>query len=185
MAWFLLLTLPLAAWLLYWLPERAAQMDYKAIEANGSADTLKKWFHFWRAFWRGAWIALVSVMSAVPLYHHPLAWQLLTLATGIPGLGWFFYRFNPRLSQLRGKNPYYVSFAPDAAYFPDRYLVMKAYAAYPTYDGPGGNDEHAQELRAHMAGQMLQRLLLRVLRACEIAYAVLILATALLVHFNP
>lgn len=128
----LILTLPTAAWLLYKFPFWEAVRDHTAIEANGSADTLKEWFHFWRGARRGVLQGGVVALAALPLLSRGLlAWGLLAGALGVASLTWFFITFNRELSLLRGLDPYYISSDPRAAFFPDRLLTKLGWGLKP------------------------------------------------------
>lgn len=124
MIYLLIFTIPAALLWLFRFPYAEATRDSAAIAANGSTDTLHEQFHFWRGAQRGVLITVAGLAAAAPLL--PLGfwpWFWLGCGVGLAGQGWFFFTFNQQLSLLRGLDPYYLSSAPHAAYFPDRLLT--------------------------------------------------------------
>lgn len=132
MIYLLLFTLPAAALFAYWHPRWAARRDWKAIQDNGSKDSLKENFHFMRGVQRGILQTLVSVVAAAPLLPNVGPFLFVAVGVGVASLGHFFAEFNPKLSNLRSLRFDYVSSDPQAAYFPDRYVWGKASAMFPT-----------------------------------------------------
>jgi len=132
MLYLLLLTVPAALVWLFRFPYKEAERDKQAIDENGSANTLKESFHFWRGVRRGLMVAGMSCAGAAPLLSALFwSWWFAALAIGVAGLGWFFLEFNTQLSLLRGLDPYYLSADSHAAYFPDRLLTKLGWGLKP------------------------------------------------------
>lgn len=121
MTW-LLLTHAVALGLLWRHPYWWIQVDLKAIKADGAKDSLKQGFHGRRLLSRLGIVLALAAVASTPLWSTPRFWWS---AAGLVAIGaaWFFYKFNPGLSIARGLDPYYLSKAPGAAYFPDRLLT--------------------------------------------------------------
>jgi hypothetical protein len=182
MIYVLFLTLPLAGWLLYKLPFWEADRDYAAIKANGSADTLKERFHFLRALRRGLIQGGIAGVAAAPLAptSFPAFW-LLAAALGVGGLTWFFNTFNTKLSLLRGLDPYYISFATDAALFPDQLIAVEAMQEIP--HSAAYSDEETLAHRKEWAGERF-KLLLKWCLWLGVGAAFLLACAAVLVAYN-
>ncbi|GAB3638779.1 hypothetical protein GCM10027422_43690 [Hymenobacter arcticus] len=148
------------------------RQNARLIAANGPADSLHAAFHAQRASLRLAvGLALAGAASALLAPH----WGTLTLSVlALLGLfgGYFAWAFNPGLSRARGLPPYYVSFAAQAARWPDQYLAGRARRRFPAA-------EAAQ--RAWAAGQ-LRRLLALGLAASATTYLAILGALAALRH---
>jgi hypothetical protein len=173
-AW-LLLTHAATLALCWYAPRWWAAKDAAAFLANGSADSLHGVFHRQRATWRFGFLVLVSTVASLPLRHSPDAAACSSTALLALGAAYFLYDFNPRLSRARGLPEYYVSFDPQAARFPDRWLAGKAKAQWPQLD----TMDPASMLRIWQgaASRALERLTVQVLEAGALLYLTLLAAT--------
>jgi len=174
MSWLLLLTLPPAALFYYACPAWWAERDAADFSRNPADDTFHGKFHRQRMVWRAITMVAVSLLASLPILEDS-AVSYLFGAAGLLVMGgaYFFYCFNPTLNEARNLPyvaKYYVSPDPAAAFFPDRYLWQKARAAY-----PAASNAYVQQ----MAGELLQRLLRRVLLAGCLLGALLWLAAYL------
>ena len=168
----------LAAWHLFTRYE--IRENHRLIEANGAKDDLKDAFHARRTRLRMAAASGLLLAVAGALHWCGLPGRAVAASTaGLLGLlaGWFFYTFNPALSLLRGKPAYYVSFAPDAAWLPDRLLARRAVRAYPGRLALNDAELYAAR-RTHAATSL--RTLLRVALGAGLAGEAAGLAVALL-----
>lgn len=101
------------------------------IAADGPANTLGDAYHARRSRIRAAvatplTLAPGMLLQVVSLPHNVVVSATLSsVALLVLFTTYFAYEFNPALSRLRGKDPYYVSFSPTAARWPDRYLAAK------------------------------------------------------------
>ena len=173
-----LLLTHLVALVFYWLsPGYWAVKDVAAFAANGAADTLHQDFHRQRLALRAGMAALVALAASAPAWAHWGAFACSSGALLAFGTAYFFYDFNPRLSGLRGLPAYYVSFDPNAAWFPDRWLAGRARTALPTYGQPSAVLDANR--RAYAARQ-LQQLGRWVLETGALCYALLTLLALLL-----
>ena len=175
-----LLLTHLAALVFYWLsPGYWAVKDLAAFAANGAADTLHQDFHRQRLALRTGMAALVALAASAPAWAHWGAFACSSGALLAFGAAYFFYDFNPRLSGLRGLPAYYVSFDPNAAWFPDRWLARRTRTALPTY--ALADDAVLDANRRAYAAQQLQQLGRWVLETGALCYALLtVLAFVLL-----
>ncbi|QKG56985.1 hypothetical protein GKZ68_10320 [Hymenobacter sp. BRD128] len=171
----LLLTHVAALALFWYAPRFWVAQDVKAFAANGSADSLHGVFHRQRLTWRLGFLVLVAGLASLPFWGQ--WWALATHYLALAQLGgaYFFYDFNPRLSRARGLDPYYVSFDPRAAWFPDRWLAGKAKVKWPALD----TMDPASMLRIWQgdASRGLERLTVQVLEAGALLYLALLAAT--------
>lgn len=113
----------------YWfLPRFWAKADYKAIQVDGAKDSLHEEFHVFRAIVRGWMMALLAVFGAAAwaLQGKDTSFYLQVGGLFVLGTCYFAYNFNPRLSELRGLDPWYVSADPRASYF-DRFLYARGW----------------------------------------------------------
>ncbi|AWM31342.1 hypothetical protein [Hymenobacter nivis] len=166
----------LAALALCWYAPRFwVAQDVKAFNANPADDTSHGKFHRQRLTWRVALGVLVALTASEPALPH---WGAFACSSGALlsfGAAYFFYDFNPRLNKARGLayvGQYYVSFDPNAAWFPDRWLARRARAALPTYGQPSAVLDANR--RAYAARQ-LQQLGRWVLETGALCYALLTL----------
>jgi len=136
------------------------RQNARLIAANGPANSLHAAFHARRTRLRLAvGLALAGVASA-PLWPHWGAWVASTLSLLLVFGGYFAWVFNPGLSRARGLPPYYVSFAPEAARWPDQYLAGRARRRWPA----------AATTQRLGAAAELRRLLAATLAASAAAY---------------
>ncbi|WP_426491053.1 hypothetical protein [Hymenobacter sp. 102] len=171
MSW-LLLTHPLA-WLLTWLHPRIwVRLDVRRFVKAGAVDTLLRTFHRQRATVRGIVMVLIAVLASLPAWGYWLPFGLSMAGLLMLQAAYWVYDFNPRLNVARvlpyvGK--YHVSWNPNAAYFPDRYVWRRAWEQVraPDVTTPPGYED--QQVVA-VAGPMLQRLLRNLLVNGCVAY---------------
>lgn len=145
----------------YWIKRDAA-----AFALNPANDTFHQVFHRRRLLVRAATSMLLALVPAIPL---ALDGQWLAAALNIVallsiGVAYWSYAFNPGLNRARHLAyvpDYYVSFDPNAAYFPDRLLWARACRqVYP--DRPVAYvDDPAVETAAGALLEKILRLLLR------------------------
>jgi hypothetical protein len=155
----------LGAWVAFTRWE--VRQNARLIRADGPRDSLHAAFHRQRTLLRlGVALALAGA-GALPLLGtgYPLLLGGLALLLGCGA--YFAWAFTPQLNVARGLPRYYVSFAPQAAHFPDRLLAARAARRYPA-------DAAAQRTWAAAA---LRRLLLAVLASGAAAYLGLLAAT--------
>ena len=162
----------LAALALCWYAPRFwVAQDVKAFNANPTNDTFHGRFHRQRLMWRiGSWV-LVSLAASEPALPHWGAFACSAGALLAIGAAYFLYDFNPRLNKARGLayvGQYYVSFDPNAALFPDRWLADRACAALPTYAAT--SDAVLDANRRAYAAQQLQQLSRWVLETGALCY---------------
>lgn len=115
----------------YYNPRFWAAYDAKAIQANGSQDTLQITWHRKRAAYRiavAAGIALLATLPAVWLKYPHLAYWLAAGQLAF-NLLYFFAEFNPRLNLATGvayKSQWYVSWNPNGSRL-DTHLWARAW----------------------------------------------------------
>jgi hypothetical protein len=154
----------LGAWVAFTRWE--VRQNARLIRADGARDSLHAAFHRQRTLLRlGVALALAGA-AALPLLGtgYPLLLGVLALLLGCGA--YFTWAFTPQLNVARGLPRYYVSFAPQAAHFPDRLLASRAARRYPAV---------AAAQRAGAAAR-LRRLLLAALGAGAAAYLGLLAA---------
>jgi hypothetical protein len=120
----------LGAWVAFTRWE--VRQNARLILADGPRDSLHAAFHRQRTLLRlGVALALAGA-GALPLLGtgYPLLLGALALLLGCGA--YFTWAFTPQLNLARGLPRYYVSFAPQAAHFPDRLLAARAARRYPT-----------------------------------------------------
>lgn len=174
MAW-LLLTHAAALALFWYAPRFWAAKDAAAFLANGSADSLHQVFHCQRDTWRGIVTGLLAALASLPALPHPAAFRTSFLGLSCIGFAYFFYDFNPRLSRARGLPAYYVSFDPNAALIPDRWLAGKAKAKWPALATM--DPASMQRIWQGAASRLLERLTVQVLETGALLYLALLAAT--------
>lgn len=107
------------------------RQNARLIAADGTADSLHEAFHARRTSLRLAVGLTLAGAASAGLSPH---WGWLVISTlvllGLFG-GYFAWAFNPGLNRARGLPPYYVSFAPQAARWPDQYLASRARRRWP------------------------------------------------------
>lgn len=136
------------------------RQNARLIAADGPADSLHAAFHARRTGLRLAvGLALAGAASA-PLAPHWGALVVSMLGLLVLFGGYFAWVFNPGLSRARGLPPYYVSFAPQAARWPDQYLAGRARRRWPA----------AATTQRLWAAAQLRRLLAATLAASAAAY---------------
>lgn len=129
----------------YYNPRFWAAYDAKAIQANGSADTLLSTFHRQRATLRltvALVIALLATLPAVWLKYPQLAYWLAAGQFTF-NLLYFFAEFNPRLNLATGlayKGQWYVSWNPKGSKL-DSHLWARAWKKQ-GYQPPPVNGPH-------------------------------------------
>lgn len=153
-----------AAWVAFVAWE--TRQNARLIAADGPANTLHAAFHARRTALRLALALALAGAASAPLAPGWGALAASALALLLLFAGYFAWAFNPGLSRARGLPPYYVSLAPGAARWPDRYLARRARWRFP-------GAEATQ--RAWAAGQ-LRRLLGWGLAGSGIAYLATLLA---------
>lgn len=162
MLW-LLLSLPLAALLAYLHPRIWIRLDVRAFEANGSKDSLLQTFHRQRTTWRIAAGLLICAVGSFPLWATGFPALLVAVGVLCGQVAWWLYAFNTGLNVARNLpyvGKYHVSWNPNAAAFPDRYVWQKAsQQVYPGWPAPEAEDLAV----VAVAGPLLQRLLRRCL----------------------
>lgn len=179
MAWLLLITHPAALYLFWYAPRFWVGKDVAAFAADGAADSLHSTFHRQRLTWRIALAVLVAALASAPAL--PSGWGFASSLLGLLSIGaaYFFYDFNPRLSRARGLDPYYMSFDPRAARFPDNWLADRAKVAIPWGPQMLGYEQAQvlQQRRQAWAAGQLHRLTIQVLEAGTLLYLALLAAT--------
>lgn len=178
MAW-LLLTHAAALALFWYAPRFWVKRDVAAFAADGAADSLHGKFHAQRLAWRIALAVLVAALASAPAL--PSGWSFASSLLGLLSIGgaYFFYDFNSRLSLARGLDPYYVSFDPRAARFPDNWLADRAKVAIPWGPEMLGYDQAQalQQRRQAWAAGQLHRLTIQAIEAGALLYLALLAAT--------
>jgi hypothetical protein len=132
----LYLTLPLAVLLSVWHPRVWVALDLHRIQANGSDDTLGRTWHRHRFSWRLAVALVIAVLAALPIAPTGFPAVVLASAVLIWQGAWWTYDFNTRLNVARNLpyvDKYHVSWSPNAAAFPDRWLWQRALRQAPHY----------------------------------------------------
>lgn len=179
MVWLLLITHPAALYLFWYAPRFWVPKDVAAFAADGTADSLHDTFHAQRLAWRAAMAVLVAALASAPAL--PSAWTFASSLLGLLSIGaaYFFYDFNPRLSRARGLDPYYISFDPRAARFPDCRLAQQAKARLPWPPRTLSYSEASElQLRRQVyAAHLLERLTVQVMEAGALLYLILLAAT--------
>jgi len=158
MFYLLIILLILAAWLAWalWLLPREVFLNADLIQADGAADSLKEGFHARRTvirFWQ--WLGCTAAGSLPPLLWGA-PWPVVALnfaGLGLGLAGFFAAAFTPALNVARGKDKWYVSFAPRAAAWPDSKLAAAARAKYP--NDPAQQVEHAARALERLSRQIL------------------------------
>jgi hypothetical protein len=131
--WLLLVdnALALVGWAFF--VEWEIRANVALIKADGSQDSLHEEFHASRTWLRLRWWLGLSLAGVVLAGSWPAAG--LSFAGLAQLLGGYFVRtFNPRLNVGRALayvGRFYVSFAPRAALWPDRFLAKLAVKRYP------------------------------------------------------
>jgi uncharacterized membrane protein len=171
MSW-LLLTHPLAWVLLYLHPRIWVKLDVRQFVKDGAKDTLLRTFHRQRATVRGIVMVLVAGLASLPAWGHWLPFALSFIGLLVLQLAYWVYDFNPRLNEARNLpyvGRYHVSWNPNAAFFPDRYVWRRAWQQVrkPGETIPPGYEE---ERVVAVAGPMLQWLLRHLLINGSITY---------------
>jgi hypothetical protein len=99
------------------------------IDKDGARNSLHQLFHRQRKTIRGIAMVVLSCIPALAFWGHPLSMLLDGLSTFVYLLAYFVRTFNPRLNVKR-ELPYidrfYVSFDPDAAGWPDKWIATRA-----------------------------------------------------------
>ncbi|MDF7810681.1 hypothetical protein [Hymenobacter sp. YC55] len=165
MIW-LLLTHPIA-WLLYWLHPRIwVKLDVKRFTEDGSKNSLLRTFHRQRATWRAIVTIVVAVAASLPTWGYWLPFGLSLIGLLALAAAYWTFDFNPRLNVAR-KLPYvgewHVSWNPNGAFFPDRYIWTRAWQKV---RGPRDSSypPEFEDLRVvAVAGPMLRQLLHNIL----------------------
>lgn len=164
MKW-LLLTVPLALLASWYHPRWWVRLDVQAFVRDGAKNARTHTFHRQRFTWRLAVALLVALAGAAPLLRvHGLAYVLLATALLVWQAAYWTYDFNPRLNvarQLPYVGRYHVSWSPDAAAFPDRYIWQQVEAQLP--DEGTRQPEHLRALRVELAAVLLEDVLRKVL----------------------
>ncbi|MET4106063.1 hypothetical protein [Hymenobacter sp. UYP22] len=175
MIW-LLLTHPLAWLLTWWHPRIWVKLDVRRFVKAGAKDTLLRTFHRQRATLRGIIMVLIAVLASTPAWGHWLPFGLSIAGLLILQAAFWLYDFNPRLNVARNLpyvGKYHVSWNPQAAYFPDRYVWRRAWEQV---KAPGEVAPPAFEDRyiINIAGPLLRELLKNLWVNGCVAYALLI-----------
>jgi hypothetical protein len=174
MLW-LLLTHPVALMLYYLHVPFWIKLDVKRFTANGSQNSLLRTFHRQRATWRILFSAVVALLASLPAWGTWPMYGISVAALLLLATAYWYYAFNPGLSLARNLpyvGKYHVSWTPDAAFFPDRYIWRRAWrqVRQPEEAAPPAKED----LRVvAVAGPMLKQLLNRIMWAGSLAYSLL------------
>ncbi|RSK50135.1 hypothetical protein [Hymenobacter rigui] len=164
MLW-LLLTHPLAWLLTYLHPRIWVKLDVRRFVQAGAVDTLLRTFHRQRATVRGIVMVLIAGLASLPTWGHWLPFGLSMAGLLILQAAYWLYDFNPRLNEARNLpyvGRYHVSWNPQAAYFPDRYVWRRAWEQVRAPDEtapPAYEDRQVVNVAGPLLKQLLQNLL--------------------------